>query len=216
MLVKHRMTLEPITVSPDTPFTDAFRIIREKGVRYLPVVDKHGKLVGVVTQTDLLHASPSSATTLTVFEMNYLLAHLQVSEVMSSPITVSEEAPLEEAAQIMVSEGISCLPVMRDGELVGIITETDIFKAFAEILGSDGAMLRVTLRVPDVPGELARMTAVIAELGGNLHSVASFRGEDPQHVYITFRLSGVEEDTLVAALQELGEEIVYIRRAGSS
>ena len=210
MLVKHRMTPSPITVAPDTSFPEAFRVIREKGIRYLPVVDSRGRLIGIVTQTDLLHASPSSATTLTVFEVNYLLAHLQVQEVMSSPITVPDDAPVEEAARIMVEKGISCLPVMRDGELVGIITETDIFKAFVEILGSGEAVLRVTLRAPDVPGELARMTGLIAELGGNLCTVASFRGEDPEHVYFTFRLEGVEEEVLLPALEELGEEVVHV------
>lgn len=216
MLVKNRMTPNPITISPDTKFTDAFRIIRERGIRYLPVVDKKGKLIGIVTQTDLLQASPSSATTLTVFELNYLLAHLEVREVMSSPIMVLEDAPLEEAARIMVDKKISCLPVMRDSELVGIITETDIFKAFVETLGSGDAVLRITLRVPNVPGELARMTGVIAELGGNLCSVASFRGEDPEHVYITFRLEGVDEDVLLPALEEMGEEVVHACRAADS
>ena len=212
MLVRHRMTHEPITVSPETSFPDAFRTIREEGIRYLPVVGKKGKLVGIVTQTDLLQASPSSATTLTVFEMNYLLAHLQVSEVMSSPITVSEDDPLEEAARIMVENKIGCLPVMRNGELVGIITETDIFKAFVETLGAGEAVLRLMLRVPNVPGELARMTAVIADLGGNLRSVASFHGEDPEHVYIILRLDGVDEDVLLPALEEMGEEVVHACR----
>ena len=212
MLVRHRMTPNPITITPDTSFPDAFRIIREKGIRYLPVMDKRGKLAGIVTQTDLLHASPSSATSLTVFEMNYLLAHLKVREVMSSPITVAEDMPLEEAARVMVEHGIGCLPVMLDGELVGVITETDIFKAFVEMLGGGDLVLRLTLKLPNVPGELARMTRVIAELGGNLCSVASFRGEDPEHVYITFRLEGVDEDILLPALKEMGEEVVHVCR----
>jgi len=214
MLVKHRMTPNPITISPDTTFPDAFRIIREKGIRYLPVVDKRGRLIGIVTQSDLLRASPSSATTLAAHEMNYLLARLQVREVMSSPITVPEDAPVEEAARLMVERGIGCLPVMRDGELVGIVTETDIFKAFVEILGSGEAVLRITMRVPDVPGELNRMTGVIGDLGGNLCSVAAFKGEDPEHVYITFRLEGVDEEVLLPALEALGEEVAYVCRTG--
>lgn len=212
MLVKHRMTHDPVTVSPNTSFPDAFRTIREKGIRYLPVVARNGELVGIVTQTDLLQASPSSATTLTVFEMNYLLAHLEVSEVMSSPITVPDDAPLEEAARIMVDNKISCLPVMRNGDLAGIITETDIFKAFVETLGAGDAVLRLMLRVPNRPGELARMTSVIADLGGNLYSVASFRGDSPDHVYITLRLEGIDEDVLLPALEEMGEEVVHVCR----
>jgi acetoin utilization protein AcuB len=203
------MTYDPVTVTPDTSFPDAFRTIREKGIRYLPVVGKKGRLIGIVTQTDLLQASPSQATTLSVYEMNYLLAHLKVKDVMSTPITVPEDAPLEEAARIMVDNKIGCLPVLRDGELVGIITETDIFRSFVETLGAGDDVLRITARVPNVRGELARMAVLIADLGGNLCSVASFRGEDPEHVYITLRLEGVEEDVLLPALEAMGEEVVH-------
>ena len=135
---------------------------------------------------------------------------------MSSPITVSEDAPLEEAARVMIDKGIGCLPVMHNGDLVGIITETDIFKAFLEVLGSGDEVLRITLQISHVPGELARMTGVIADLGGNLHSVASFRGEAPEHVYITFRLDGVEQNTLVSALEEMGEKVLALHERGMS
>jgi acetoin utilization protein AcuB len=122
-----------------------------------------------------------------------------------------EDAPLEEAARLMVEKDISCLPVLetQSGRLVGIITEGDIFGAFVEILGGGDPALRVTLRAPDVPGELARLTGVIADLGGNMHSVAAFRGQEPDQVYFTFRLDGVEQDILASALAELGEEVVH-------
>ena len=218
MLVKDRMTPNPMTILPDTSFPDAFRIMHEQKIRHLPVVDKKGKLIGIVAQTDLLHASPSSATTLSIYEMNYLLANLRVQEVMSSPpITVPEGAPLEEAAKVMVEKKIGCLLVVRDGPsagsgqaLVGVITETDIFKAFVEVLGGEEASLRITLRVSDVRGELARLAGIIAGLGGNICSVASFRGEAPEHVYITFRLEGVAEEALIPALKAEGEEVVHV------
>lgn len=214
MLVKDRMTPNPMTITPDTSFPDAFRIIQEKKIRHLPVVDEKGRLVGIVAQTDLWHASPSTATTFSLFEVNYLLANLHVREVMSSPpITVPEDAPLEEAARIMVENKIGCLPVMRNGTLVGMITETDIFKAFLEVLGGEEASLRITLRVPDVRGELARLAALIAGLGGNICSVAAFRGEDPQHVYVAFRLEGVEEELLIPALKAAGEQVTHVCRA---
>jgi acetoin utilization protein AcuB len=143
--------------------------------------------------------------------MSFLLANLHVREVMSTPpITVSEDAPLEEAARVMVRKKIGCLPVMRNGELAGLITETDIFEVFVEILGGEEASLRVTVRVPDVRGELARVAAVIAGLGGNICSVARFRGEDPAHCYITIRLEGVEEEVLVPALRAEVEEMVHL------
>ena len=211
MLVKDRMTLKPVTITPGTSFPEAFQIMREKRIRHLPVVDEKGKLIGVVARTDLLHASPSMATSLSVFEMNFLLANLHIGKIMSAPpITVSEDAPLEEAARVMVQNKIGCLPVMHDGHLVGMITETDIFETFVEILGGEEASLRVTVRVPDVRGELARLAGVIAGLGGNICSVALFRGEEPEHVFLTFRLEGVDEEVLIPALQDEVEEVVHV------
>ncbi len=211
MLVKDRMTPNPTTVTPDTPFFEAMRIMGERRFRHLPVVDRRAKLVGIVTQTDLLHASPSPATALSVSEVNYLLANLRIREVMTSPaITVADETPLEEAARVMVENRIGCLPVMRAGRLVGMLTETDIFKSFVEVLGGEDATLRVTLRVPDVRGELARLAGVIAALGANICSVAAFRGAAPEQAYIVFRLEGVDEEVLVPALESAGEEIVHI------
>jgi acetoin utilization protein AcuB len=211
MLVKDRMTPDPKTVSPDASHPEALRMLRKEKFRYLPVVDKAGKVVGMVTETDLLHAAPSSATSLSVFEMNYLLANLKIHEVMSSPaITIPEDTPVETAAKIMIDKEIGCLPVMRGDKLVGVITETDIFKTFVEILGGGEKVLRVTLRSPDVKGELARLTGVIAGLGGNLHSIAAFHGDDPQHVYFTFRLDGVTEAALIPALKASGEQVVHV------
>lgn len=211
MLVKDRMTPDPVTVMPDTPFTDAFEIIRARGIHHLPVVDRKGKLVGVVTQKDLLQASPSSATTLTVFEMNYLLVNLKIKEVMSSPpVTVPEHMPVEEAAKVMVENDIGCLPVMRGSDMIGMITETDVFKAFVEILGHGEAQLRITIQIADVPGELARLSKLIAELGGNISSSVSFPGKDQDHVYFTIRLRGVEEGILVRALEQAGEKVVHV------
>ncbi len=215
MLVKDRMTPNPITIHTETTFPEAFRIMREERIRHLPVLDKKSRLVGIVARTDLLHASPSPATSLSIFELNYLLANLHVNDVMTSPpITVSEDVPLEEAARVMVEKKIGCLPVMRDGDLVGMITETDIFETFVEILGGEGASLRVTVKVPDVRGELARVSGIIAGLGGNICSVARFRGEDPETAFITLRLEGVEEENLVSALNNEVEELVHICCAG--
>jgi acetoin utilization protein AcuB len=205
------MTSNPLTITPETSFPEAFRILREKGVRHLPVVDKKGKLVGIIARTDLLHASPSKAMSFSFFELTYLLANLHVRQVMSSPpITVAEDDPLEQAARVMVGKKIGCLPVMREGDLVGLITETDIFQAFVEILGGEEASLRVTVRVPDVRGELARVAGVIARHGGNICAVARFRSEASGHCYITFRLEGVDEKILIPALEGEVEEVVHV------
>src|SRR5512142_3299395 len=155
MLVRTRMTANPIVVHPDTSFEDALQLLREKKIRRLPVLDKNGKLVGIVVEKDLLYASPSPATSLSVFEVHYLLSKLQVKEIMTRPvITVDEECPLEEAARIMVDRKIGSLVVMRGDQVVGIITETDIFGTMAEVLGGRTQGLRITVRVPNVKGVL--------------------------------------------------------------
>lgn len=210
MLVKDRMTPEPVTITPFTSFPEAVRIMREKEIRHLPVMEED-KLVGVVSWTDLLHALPSMAKTLSGFETNYLLANLHIQEVMSSPaITVPEDAPLEEVARLMVDEEIGCLPVVRNGAMVGLITEADIFETFVEILGGENASLRVTVRIREKRGELARLAGMISGMGGDICSVARFRGEDPTHCYMTFRLEGIDEEVLVPAMRAGVEEIVHV------
>ncbi|MBC7250241.1 MAG: CBS domain-containing protein [Anaerolineae bacterium] len=214
MLVYERMTRHPITVTPDVPIDEALRIMRDNKVRRLPVVSKKdkGKLVGIVSEKDLLYASPSPATSLSIHEIHYLISKITVSDVMTKDvITVSEFTPLEEAARIMADHKIGGLPVVRDGILVGIITETDLFKIFLELLGAREEGVRVAMLVPEQPGILATITREIAEMGGNIISLGTFLGEDPTNRLITVKVANVEEDKLVASLQALGMEIVDAR-----
>ena len=144
MLVHERMTKHPITITEDVPINQALQFMRDQNVRRLPVLNKKGELVGIVSERDLLYASPSPVTSLSIYELHYLVSKITVSEVMTKDvITVSEYTPLEEAARIMADNKIGSLPVVRDGEapllrhrLVGIITESDLFKIFTEILGA--------------------------------------------------------------------------------
>ncbi len=206
MLVRHRMSSPAITVTPDTTFSQAFRILKENNIRRLPVVDGKGKLVGIVTLTDLLRASPSPATSLSIFELNYLLDKLKVEEVMSRPaITTSPDTPLEEAARIMVDRKISGLPVVEDGKVVGVITETDIFKTFVEMLGGRLPGVRITLKLREHKGALAEIAGTIAQMGGNIIAVGTFFGEDPETRYVTLRVSDLWAEELKAALAPYGE-----------
>jgi acetoin utilization protein AcuB len=136
MLVRDRMSSPAVTVQPDTPFQEALRLMREQRFRRLPVVDAEGKLVGIVAERDLLHASPSPATSLSVWEMNYLLWKLRVAQIMTTRVfTVSPETPIADAARLMVEHRIGGLPVVNDeGQVLGVITETDLFRAFVEVL----------------------------------------------------------------------------------
>ena len=128
-LVKHWMTRDVITVTPTTSLSEAHRLMTEKRIRRLPIID-HGKLVGIITLGDVRSAEPSTASTLSIWEMNNLLAKLTVSEIMTrEPTTISQEATISTVAEIMLEKKFSGLPVVDDaGQLVGIITESDIFR----------------------------------------------------------------------------------------
>jgi acetoin utilization protein AcuB len=135
MLIKDRMTRSPITAPPEMPMQEALKLMRERGIRRLPVVDKKGKLVGIVSDRDLLHASPSDATSLSVWELNYLLSKVTLKDVMTkNVITVTPETPVQEAARIMADKKIGGLPVVQAGIVVGVITETDLFRVLLELL----------------------------------------------------------------------------------
>jgi len=212
MLVQERMTANPVTVNPETSFEDALGILREKKIRRLPVVDKNGDLVGIVVEKDLLYASPSPATSLSVFEVHYLLSKLKVKDVMTKRvITVGEDCPLEEAARIMVDHKIGSLPIVRGKHVVGIVTETDVFKTMAEALGGRAKGVRVTIRVPDVQGQLAILTNKVAENGGNFVSFAQFISDDGKQVEVTFKVQGITKETLTGLLEKTGAQMVDMR-----
>jgi len=135
MFVGERMTRDPVVVRDDTPIDKALKIMRDNKVRRLPVINDKGALVGIVSERDLLFASPSPVTSLSVYELHYLMSRIKVSDVMTTKvITATEDTSLKEAARIMADNRIGGLPVERKGELVGIITETDLFKTFLEML----------------------------------------------------------------------------------
>lgn len=212
MLVGERMTRNPITVTEDTNIDDALHLMRERKVRRLPVLDHTGKMVGIVSDRDLLHASPSPATSLSVYELHYLLAKLTVKRVMSSPvITVSPDTPLEEAARIMADSKIGGLPVADDGQLVGIITETDIFKILLELLGARAPGVRVTVAVREAKGVLAQITRTLADTGANIISVATYGGSVPHESRLMFKLSDITPEAAQQALQKLGLTMIDLR-----
>jgi len=216
MLVHERMSKHPITVTEDTPIAQALKVMRDEKVRRLPVLDKKGKLVGIVSERDLLYASPSPVTSLSIYEIHYLLAQITVKEIMTRDvITVTEYTPLEEAARIMADNKIGGLPVVRNGKLVGIITESDLFKIFTEILGARDMGVRLSMLVPEQPGILAEITRAIADLGGNIISLGTFLGEDPTNRLITIKVADVPQDKLVAAMKPLVLEIVDARTCAS-
>ncbi len=214
MLIRDRMSKHPITVSLDVHIDEALKVMRDNKVRRLPVVDKDGRLVGIVSEMDLLYASPSPATSLSVYEIHYLMARITVQDVMTKEvISIGEDTPLEEAARVMVDNKIGGLPVVRDDTLVGIITETDLFKIFLELLGARERGVRLTLQTPNRKGVLASITGQIAKMGGDIISLGTFLGEDPTQGLLTIKVAGVPQDQLVKALETPEMELVDVRES---
>jgi len=212
MLVRERMSQEPITITPDVPVTDALSLMRERKIRRLPVLDSHSKLVGIVSDQDLLYASPSPVSSLSVWEMHYLLGKLKVEEVMTRKvITVTEDTPLEEAARIMADNKIGGLPVMRDDKLVGIVTETDLFKTFLELLGARQSGVRVTALVPGAKGTLAKITNAIFGAGGNILAFSQSMDATGTRWQVTFKVQDVPRDQLVETIRPVVEDILDVR-----
>jgi acetoin utilization protein AcuB len=212
MLAKERMSHPVITVYPDLPIQKALKLMREEHVRRFPVVDKRGRLIGIVSERDLLHAAPSGAISLSIWELNYLLSKITVEEVMTRDvITITEDTPLEEAARIMADRKIGGLPVVRDDEVVGIVTETDLFKIFLEMMGGREPGVRLTVLLPNVAGELVELTKAIHEIGGNILAFGTFLGENDQNRELTIKVTGVNRQILVSTVEPLVERILDVR-----
>ena len=196
MLVIERMTPPPAAVTGETTVKEALGIIEMHKLRHLPVLDDRGRLVGIVSEKDLLRADEDN----------------RVEKVMTREVvTVTEYTALEEAARIMADHRISSLPVMRDGKLVGIITETDLFYIFLELLGARQRGVRLTMLVPEERGMLASLTGEIAHMGGNILALGTFMGEDPTNRMVTVKVADAPTDKLVAIMEALGMEIVDYR-----
>ena len=214
MLVSDLMTRDPVAVTDKTPIDDALSLMRDKKVRRLPVLNAKGELVGIVAEKDILYASPSPATSLSIHEIHYLLAKLTVAEIMTKKVfTIAEDTPLEEAARIMADNRIGALPVMSDKKLVGIITETDIFKGFVELLGTREPGVRLTMKMPEGQGVLPLCMESISKLGGRLLALITWGGHEPGIRIVTAKVTGVDTEQLKESIAKLGVEVVDFRVA---
>ncbi|NJN18252.1 MAG: CBS domain-containing protein [Oscillochloris sp.] len=211
MLVGERMSRPVISLSTQTTIHDALHLMRSEHIRRAPVIS-HGKLVGIVSMKDLLNASPSQATSLSVWELNYLLSKLLVEATMTKQVlTVTEDTPIEEAARIMADRRVGGLPVLRNSEVVGIITETDLFKIFLELMGARDAGVRAELRVADEPGKLAAITQTVSSAGGNFIALGTFAGNSAGTSTLTFKVAGLTPEELRNLVEPLAREVVDIR-----
>jgi len=213
MFVRDRMSSPAVTVRANTPFQDALKLMRDHQCRRLPVVNKQGKLVGIVSERDLLHAAPSSATSLSIWEVQYLLTKIQIKEIMTKDVvTTAPDTPLEDTARLMVTRKIGGLPVVDEHDsVVGIITETDIFETFVEMFGGGHAGVRLTLEVPERKGVLALLASTIRDLGGRIESIGTFRGEVNGQQRIVIRVRDLSKSQLVEKIEALGDRVVDAR-----
>lgn len=209
MLVRDAMTANPTPVSTDTPMMEAMQRLREGGYRRLPVVDGD-RLVGIVTDRDLKEAAPSKATTLSVYELHYLLAQMRVRDVMREPvITARPSDPIERAALLMEEHRISGLPVVDGDRLVGIVTITDLLRAFVGFLGIREGGTRVTIEVPDEPGVLAR--AARAAAPSNIVAAVT-AGVEHGHVRsLVLRVTGQDAAGFADRLKAEGISVTDVR-----
>lgn len=204
MNVEKRMSRQVVTVQPEVQITKAHKLMAQEKIQQMPVV-KNGKLVGLVSERDILKAYPSSVTTLSVWEIASLLEKIKVKDIMVKDVlTVQEKTPIEQAARIMVDHKIGSLPVMRGDEVVGIITEADLFNVMLEMLGGRRPGVRFSVVMPYKPGQIAKLTQAIYEKGGDITALSTFEGDSSSTFIITAKVDGVEQQ----ALQELIEPLV--------
>ncbi|MBP2628371.1 MAG: transcriptional regulator, Rrf2 family [Firmicutes bacterium] len=210
MFIRQRMTANPITITSAATIADASELMRINKFRRLPIVDG-GKLVGLVTDRDLRAVSPSPATTLSIFELNYLLAKIKIKDIMQKKvITIRADATVEEAALLLYNNCIGGLVVVDEqGAVVGVITETDIFKCFVDVMGLTEGKTRLTIDATDKIGLLHEITEVFSELSINICSMVSYTLPDGQIEYV-IRADISETKELSQRLGEIGYPIKHI------
>jgi len=213
MLVEERMTSPAITIGPDVGVQDAMAMMRRDKVRRYPVVDRHGNLLGIVSEKDLLNASPSEATTLSVWEINYLLSKLTIDKVMTKDvITITRDTPIEEAARIMADNKVGGLPVVDGHKVVGIVTETNLFRIFLELFGARAKGIRLSVLLTNEPGSLNRLTGAVQSVNGNIVALGTFLGENTGNAMVTLKVDGVEMEALKNAVAPAVIKILDVRQ----
>ena len=211
MYVGNKMITDIISVFPEASISLAFQTMHERGVSQLPVV-KNGKLVGIITETLLSEFTPSKATTLSIYELNYILGKTKVDSIMEKEvITCTEDMLIEEVAKIMNTHDINMIPVVNDNQtLVGIISRSDIIEAFIEITGAVDPGSRITINSHDEAGKLAEISSIIREYGVNITHLTNFNNTSTNMTEIIIRLNTQDVTPIVTALENKGYEIIRI------
>jgi acetoin utilization protein AcuB len=207
MLVKNWMSKNVITVDVDDSMHDAMKRMKQNDIRMLPVLKK-GKLVGVVTDRDLKRASASDATTLDVHELLYLVSKIKVQNIMTKdPITVMQNFTVEETAEVLLRHKISGAPVVdQNGQLVGTITQTDLFRVLISLTGVGKGGIQFAFQLEDRPGSIKEVADIIRLYGGRMVSIlTSYDGVPEGYRKVFIRMRSIERPRL----QQLKEELSY-------
>jgi acetoin utilization protein AcuB len=210
MRIKDVMTKNPVTADSETLVLDAQRIMRENNIRRLPVLDK-GKLVGIITKHDLLEAAPSPATSLSVFELNYLLAKMKVKEIMKkNPVTITPDTPFEEALRLGQEKKIGSFPVVENGKLVGITTESDIIRFVTRVLGIKEEGSRITIEgLGGKLGDLEKIVSVANKHNTVILSMMSMPRPEKKDWMIVLRLKTNDPDPIVKDFKKAGFNVTF-------
>ena len=214
MLVKNWMSNDVVTVDADDSMQNAIYLLQEKNIKMLPVVEK-GSIIGIITDRDLKRASPSDATTLDMHELLFLISKIKIKDLMKKPVhTVQPDSTIEEAAAILLEKRISGLPVVdKKGQLVGIITQNDIFKLIISLTGLGKKGIQFALRIKDMPGPIKEVRELIHEYGGRTASIMSSSENIPDgHINIYFRVYNIDRERLPELIKEIQKKgrLLYV------
>ena len=214
MFVINRMTKNPMTVTADTKVDEVAHLMKKHNFRRLPVVDD-GKLVGFLSDSDLMRVAPSPATTLSRYEINSLLAKICVRDIMKKDVvSVNVGATIEEAALILYKNKIGGMPVVSNmGAVVGVITETDIFKTFVDVMGLADGKTRITLEVTDKIGVVKDIAEIFGQAGVSIDSLITCKKEDNKYE-IVIRGDITNIDDIKAKLEAKGYKVIHTVKIG--
>jgi acetoin utilization protein AcuB len=211
--MRERIRRNPVTIGPDASFFEARSLIHDQGIRHLPVVDKDNRLLGIVTESDIRKAGPSDVAMLSVKELTHLLGTLKVSEMMipgEKVITITPDTLVEEAIQLMHDHKIGCLPVIDQGKLYGIFTETDALAHFVDIFGFKQKGTRLSVAFEDKAGTMAGILEVFKKHNVDVISIvsASFLVEGKRIAAI--RIKTEEYEPIVQDLEKAGYPVLSV------